>query len=133
MIVLCSHIETGIGLIAPSLPHLRRFVLLYTSYGYGVSQLPRTNNIITIGRLPRSGQRFASDTFCNPTDVGTSLTTIQARADSRQVWDAMQGASDTGIFLKDGENEGIRAECSYIVHFEPASERKSCNSSDALR
>lgn len=126
MIVLCSHIETGIGLIAPSLPHLRRLWMIHISDVQDTPQPPNTDDIVTIGRFPRSRtRRFATDSFKNPTDIGISLTTIQANADGLKTWRGTQGGNHHGGGLDDGgellerrEGGGIETVHSYTVEFE---------------
>lgn len=125
MIVLCSHIETGIGLIAPSLPHLRRLWMIHKSGGGQETQPPNTDDIVTIGRFPRSRtRRFATDSFKNPTDVGISLTTIQANADGTKTWRGTNvdhhdgGLDDDGKLLERREGGGIETVHSYTVEYE---------------
>lgn len=132
MIVLCSHIETGVGLIAPSLPHVRRFFLLHGAHKQTPSQIPNTDDIVTIGRLPYH-QRFHRDAFRNPTDVGISLTTIQARAENRGQGRMMeQDHSDRGDLLKRYDGEGIRADRSYIIEFERGSSKSSNHTGECV-
>lgn len=129
MIVLCSHIETGIGLIAPSLPHLRRLVMLQKAKARQDAPRPppSTDDIVTIGRLPRSRTyRLALGFFRNPTDVGINLTTIQAKAEGSQAWKSTRGdASDDGELLERHDGKGIRTDYSYAVEFEPESDKES--------
>lgn len=126
MIVLCSHVETGIGLVAPSLPHLRRLWMIHISgTAQDTPQPPNTDDIVTIGRFPRSKTRkFATDSFKNPTDVGISLTTIQANADGTKTWRSTQGVhhggglDDDGKLLERREGGGIETVHSYTVEYE---------------
>lgn len=143
MIVLCSQIETGIGLIAPSLPHLRRLVMLHQSeQRRDASQPPNTDDIVTIGRLPRSrSQRFSRNLFKNPTDIGISLTTIQANGERPEGcgggggggWRNRQGdrgGSDDGQLLgggRDGKGAGGTDRHSYTTEYEHEWDKASSN------
>lgn len=130
MIVLCSLIETGIGLIAPSLPHLRRLMMIHMSrYQHNTPKPPNTDDLITIGRFRRSrNPRLTRGSFKNPTDIGISLTTIEANAEVSKTWRSTkgdQGGSDDGELLERHEGRGIETVHSYAVEYEHESDRNS--------
>lgn len=118
MIVFCSLIESSIGIMASSLPSLRRVVRRIKhadASGDSAEYRANTDDIITFGAGGSSKEgRGARGGFCNPTDAGISLTTVQGRS-YKDNWTRLHDSdSDRG--------QGIKAQYTYAVEVEEDSD-----------
>lgn len=119
-IVLWSNIETTIGLVAGSIPTLRRLFMRSTdkTTGYSGSGMPAVgtggNELRTIGG---GGRRTKNRSFKNPTDPGVSVATVHARKDND--WRRL------GDYSQSDQEHQIRKDRSYKVEMEISHESKS--------
>ncbi|KAE9990904.1 hypothetical protein EG327_000785 [Venturia inaequalis] len=89
-IVLYSNVESAIGLIASSLPTLRKLFLRSTG---STKSTPRSvSELVTIGSEPR---RKRNSGFTNPTDQGISFATVRSG-----------GRGEAWTMIEDVEGEG---------------------------
>lgn len=121
-----SIIECGIGLIAGSLPMLRRLFKLARAQGSSsATPAPSAHpSLVTFGGGGGGGGRSgASGRFRNPTDVGVSMATIRTSRHSNE-WEKLDDCSG-----KDGHY--IMAQRDVTVDFEMADlgRSKSANGS----
>lgn len=118
-IVLCSNIETGIGCFASSIPSLRHIFqreLNNSSNNTRNRHVSSGSKFLTAGDISRQPRRGSS--FCNPTDIGFSLSTVH-HGRNEDTWerlpDESSDKSDAPINLK-----SIYAKRSYAIDVESA-------------
>jgi hypothetical protein len=110
-IVLWSNVESAIGLVAGSMPSLRRLILSRvqrqpTDHS-GLNQKP--HDLVTFGSTPmNNGRKSRNRTFRNPTDGGVSTATVHAHGDGdwRRLKDESGGEESI---------QGIRTHYTYEV------------------
>lgn len=121
--MLWSNIETAIGLVAGSVPTLRRLFMRRTdkSTAYGGSGLPAVggsggNELVTIG----GGRRTRNKSFKNPTDIGVSV--VSCAGDWKRLGD--DSLSD--------HNNHIRRDQSFTVEMEVESKSLGGSSRESI-
>ncbi|KAK8074506.1 hypothetical protein PG997_009169 [Apiospora hydei] len=116
-IVLWSNVESAIGLVAGSLPSLRRLILAKVkksssqeSASNGYSHGANTPvGLVTFGGTPLTGAGGRKKSaFRNPTDLGNTVTTVHAQGDGD--WRRLRDSSSDKESL-----HGIRADYTYEV------------------
>ncbi|KAK8008177.1 hypothetical protein PG991_010728 [Apiospora marii] len=116
-IVLWSNIESAIGLVAGSLPSLRRLIMAKvkksssqegasSGYNNGAST---PVGLVTFGGTPGGGiNGRKKSTFRNPTDLGHTIATVHAQGDGD--WRRLRDSSSDKESM-----HGIRADYTYEV------------------
>ncbi|KAK8043383.1 hypothetical protein PG993_005813 [Apiospora rasikravindrae] len=117
-IVLWSNVESAIGLVAGSLPSLRRLILAKVkkssagesaSNGYHHNSANTPVGLVTFGGTPLTGAGGRKkSTFRNPTDLGHTVATVHAQGDGD--WRRLRDSSSDKESL-----HGIRADYTYEV------------------
>ncbi|KAH8661972.1 hypothetical protein BX600DRAFT_437403 [Xylariales sp. PMI_506] len=119
-IVLWSNVETAIGLVAGSLPSLRRLIMSKVkknSSENSTNQKPM--GLVTFGgSLPNTDRRSRNRTFKNNTDLGVTVATVHAHGDGD--WKRLHDDSDQSESMT-----GIRAEYTYEVEMSKRSNTPS--------
>jgi hypothetical protein len=124
-IVLWSNIETAIGLVAGSLPSLRRLVLNHarrtkpSTDNSGLNSAPL--GLVTFGGSTPTGRKSRNRNFRNPTDGGVSVATVHAQGNGD--WRRLKDDSD-----KEESPNGIRADYTYQVELSSRQETDSMGS-----
>lgn len=114
-VIVLSVAECGIGLIAGSLPMLRRLVHSWLGKDDTKVSAPTPNSNITFGGTGPSGKNSRAR-FQNPTDTGISRVTIKTGRPSRD-WEQL----DDSISSSDETNKGsnhIMEHRTVMVEFE---------------
>lgn len=115
-IVLWSNIESAIGLVAGSLPSLRRLYMTKikksssqegASSGYN-NGANTPVGLVTFGGTPGGGNGRKKSTFRNPTDLGHTVATVHAQGDGD--WRRLRDSSSDKESM-----HGIRADYTYEV------------------
>ncbi|KAL7619640.1 hypothetical protein AAE478_010181 [Parahypoxylon ruwenzoriense] len=135
-IVLCSNVETAIGLIAGSVPILQKLIMrrrrAKSQAQDTLGQSPNVPGLVTFGNSPmakstRGGKINNSHNiragFRNPTDTGFSIAIVQA-GEPRWPQDCWESLGD------ESSTRGIRADYTYEVEL---SEGPACCSSTESR
>jgi hypothetical protein len=129
-IVLWSNVESSIGLMAGSLPSLRRLVMRKVQKSSGNSSGPFQDNpvsLVTFGGTampaghPQQRKGCRERAFKSNTEGGVSIATVHARSNDN--WKRLPDDSD-----KDESVHGIRAEYSYEVELSRPAESQSLGS-----
>lgn len=122
-IVLWSNVESAIGLIAGSLPSLRRLIVTHVKKSSGKDSTlnPQPLGLVTFGSVPLTGGRSRNRTFKSNTEGGVSVATVHAHGDGD--WKRLRDDSDM-----EGSLGGIRAEYSYEVEMSRPAESQSLGS-----
>ncbi|KAK6821291.1 hypothetical protein PG990_013314 [Apiospora arundinis] len=121
-IVLWSNVESAIGLVAGSLPSLRRLILAKVKKSSSAESNNMYHNggantpvgLVTFGGTPLTGGggvgggRSKKGTFRNPTDMGHSVATVHASGDGD--WRRLRDSSSDKESM-----QGIRADYTYEV------------------
>ncbi|KAJ8063665.1 hypothetical protein OCU04_007530 [Sclerotinia nivalis] len=112
-IVLLSNVETAIGCVVSSIPTVGRFVIRNRAKKSSASRSQGPKDIVTYGSAPISGRHNAKGrVFRNPTDAGTTFTTVHAYGDGD--WSRLHDADSDHNPNLDSEH-GIRADDTYQV------------------
>ncbi|KAK7744072.1 hypothetical protein SLS53_003590 [Cytospora paraplurivora] len=107
-IVCLSNIESAVGMIASSVPPIRK---LWKRGTPETTPIPNPKSLVTFGSTPIRAKP-AGKKFRNPTDQGISFTSVHAGGD----WTRIQELdSDTSVSRDREEITGIRAEYTYEV------------------
>ncbi|KAK8061690.1 hypothetical protein PG994_008056 [Apiospora phragmitis] len=115
-IVLWSNVESAIGLVAGSLPSLRRLIMAKVkkpssqegaSNGYS-DNAHKPVGLVTFGGTGAGVGRSKKGTFRNPTDLGHTVATVHAQGDGD--WRRLRDSSSDKESLR-----GIRADYTYEV------------------
>ncbi|KAF7876456.1 hypothetical protein EAF04_001547 [Stromatinia cepivora] len=112
-IVLLSNVETAIGCVASSIPTVGRFIIRNRAKKTSASRSQGPKDIVTYGSAPISGRHNAKGrVFRNPTDTGTTFTTVHAHGDGD--WSRLHDADSDHNPNLDAEH-GIRADDTYQI------------------
>ncbi|KAK9414740.1 hypothetical protein SUNI508_10858 [Seiridium unicorne] len=125
-IALWSNVESAIGLIAGSLPSLRRLIVakVKKSSGKGSTLDPQPLGLVTFGGTPLTGAgagKSRNRTFKSNTEGGVTVATVHAHGDGD--WKRLRDDSDREESLR-----GIRAEYTYEVEMSGRPESQSLGS-----
>lgn len=129
-IVLWSNIESAIGLVAGSIPSLRRLIMgrVHKSSAQSSGELHQPVSLVTFGGTPAGGKPHQRKsrrerTFKTNTDHGVSIATVHARGGDSNNWRRLHDDSDKSESIR-----GIRAEYTYEVELSRAAESQSLGS-----
>ncbi|ORY55632.1 uncharacterized protein BCR38DRAFT_403057 [Pseudomassariella vexata] len=131
-ITLWSNVETAIGLVAGSLPSLRRFILTAVKKPSTDSENNKSNDtpldLVTFGGStpvasggPSGGRKSRNRSFKNPTDLGTSVATVHAHGDGD--WRRLRDEASSYDESKSSQG-GIRMDYTYEVELSQGPEHR---------
>lgn len=110
--MLWSNVESAIGLVAGSLPSLRRLIVskVHRTSGKDSTLNPQPLGLVTFGNTPvvTGGGRSRNRTYKSNTEGGVTIATVHAHGDGD--WKRLRDDSDREESLR-----GIRAEYTYEV------------------